>query len=138
MFSMLSLLLLCHCHFYCFTAAVFSLSLPMLLLLHIVFYYCCMGVIVIIMIGVRVVVSSIIIALIKLLIVTNTVKPLNSGHLRVLKNLSVRCPLLGGKLKKIVTFSLNVLSAIHWHVLYWGVSLYCIIALSFFTVFRFD
>ena len=35
----------------------------------------------------------------------DTVKPLNSGHLRVLKNLSVieRCPLLGGNFKKIVT-----------------------------------
>ena len=36
----------------------------------------------------------------------DTVKPLNSGHLRVFKNLSVieRCPLLGGYLKRIVTF----------------------------------
>ena len=36
----------------------------------------------------------------------STVKPLNSGHLRVFKNLSVieRRPLLGGNLKKIVTF----------------------------------
>ena len=36
----------------------------------------------------------------------DTVKHLNSGHLRVLKNLSVieRCPLLGGYLKRIVTF----------------------------------
>ena len=34
------------------------------------------------------------------------VKPLNSGHLLVLKNLSIidRCPLLGGNVKKIVTF----------------------------------
>ena len=33
-------------------------------------------------------------------------KPLNSGYLRVLKNLSVieRCPLWGGNLKKIITF----------------------------------
>ena len=33
-------------------------------------------------------------------------KPLDSGHLRVLKNLSVikSCPLLGGSLTKIVTF----------------------------------
>ena len=33
-------------------------------------------------------------------------KPLNSGHLRVLKNFSVikRCPLLRGSLTKIVTF----------------------------------
>ena len=36
----------------------------------------------------------------------STVKPLNSGHLRVLKSLSVikRCLLLGGSLTKIVTF----------------------------------
>ena len=36
----------------------------------------------------------------------NTVKPLNNGYLRVLKNLSVieRCPLWGGNLKKIITF----------------------------------
>ena len=35
-----------------------------------------------------------------------TVKPLNTGHLRVLKYLSVikRCPLLGGNFKKIFTF----------------------------------
>ena len=33
-------------------------------------------------------------------------KPLNSGHPRIFKNLSVieRCPLLGGNLKKIVKF----------------------------------
>ena len=33
-------------------------------------------------------------------------KPLNSGHLRVLKNLSAskRCPLLGGSLTKTVKF----------------------------------
>ena len=45
---------------------------------------------------------------------TSTVKPLNNGHLRVLKNLSVikRCPLLGGSLTKIVIFGLNILSAI--------------------------
>ena len=38
--------------------------------------------------------------------IANTVKPLNSGHLQVFKNLSVieRCGLLGGNLKKIVTF----------------------------------
>ena len=36
-----------------------------------------------------------------------TVKPRNSGHLRVLKYFSVieRCPLLGGNLTKIVTFA---------------------------------
>ena len=35
-----------------------------------------------------------------------TMKPLNSKHLRVLKNLSVfeRCPLLGGNLIKIIKF----------------------------------
>ena len=39
----------------------------------------------------------------------NTVKPLNSRHLRVLKNLSVieRCQLFGGNFKKIVTFGTN-------------------------------
>ena len=39
----------------------------------------------------------------------NTVKHLNSRHLRVLKNLSVieRCLLLGGNFKKIVTFGTN-------------------------------
>ena len=36
----------------------------------------------------------------------NRVKPLNSGHLRVLKKLFVikRCPLSGGSLTKIITF----------------------------------
>ena len=36
----------------------------------------------------------------------STVKPLNSRHLRVLKNLSIvkRCPLLGGSLIEITTF----------------------------------
>ena len=39
------------------------------------------------------------------LVFVYTVKPLNSGHLRILKNLSdiERCPLLGGNFKKIVT-----------------------------------
>ena len=38
-------------------------------------------------------------------------KPLNSGQLRVLKNLSVikRCPLLGGNLIKIVTFGMSAI-----------------------------
>ena len=38
-----------------------------------------------------------------------TVKPLNSGHLRVLKSLSVieRCLLLGGNLEKTVTLGAN-------------------------------
>ena len=36
---------------------------------------------------------------------TNTAKPLYSGHLRVLTNLSVKtCPLLGRNLKEIVKF----------------------------------
>ena len=40
------------------------------------------------------------------IILENTVKPLNSRHLRVLKNLSVirRYPLLGGSLTKFVPF----------------------------------
>ena len=66
-------------------------------------------------------------------ILNNTVKLLNSGHLRVLKNLSVieGCPLLGGNFKKIVTF----LSAIHgmsaiWDALYWEISLYLLFTLD--------
>ena len=41
-----------------------------------------------------------------ILAIINTVKPLNSGHLQIFKNMSFieRCPLLGGNLKKIVTF----------------------------------
>ena len=60
--------------------------------------------------------------LMSIIVFHNTVKPLNSGHLRVLKNWSAikRCPLLGGRL--------NILSAIHgisaiWDVRYWEVSL---------------
>ena len=60
-----------------------------------------------------------------------TVKPLNSGHLRVLKNLSIikRCPLLGGSLTKIVTIRTKNFSAIQgmaaiWDIRYWGVSQY--------------
>ena len=51
-----------------------------------------------------------------------TVKSLNSGHLRVLKNLSVieRCPLLGGNLKKIVTFGTKCFVRYSWHVRYLG------------------
>ena len=41
MFSMLSLLFLYRCHFYCFFVAVFVLSLLVPFLLHIVFCYCC-------------------------------------------------------------------------------------------------
>ena len=62
----------------------------------------------------------------------NTVKPLNSGYLRVLKNLPVikRFPLMGGSLTKMVTFGTkNFLSAIQgmsaiWDVRCWEVLLY--------------
>ena len=56
----------------------------------------------------------------------NTVKPLNRGHLRALKNLSVieRCPLLGGNLIKIVTFRTKFFVRYSWDVHYWEVSLY--------------
>ena len=52
----------------------------------------------------------------------NTVKPLNKGHLRVLKNLSVieRCPLMGGNFKKIVTFGTKCFVRYLWHVHYLG------------------
>ena len=45
-----------------------------------------------------------------------TVEPLNTGHIGVLKNLSVidRCPLLGGNLKKIATF--GTFFHYSWHV----------------------
>ena len=51
-----------------------------------------------------------------------TVKPLNSGHLRIFKKLSVneRCPLLGGNLKKIVTFGTECFVHYSWHARYWG------------------
>ena len=51
-----------------------------------------------------------------------TVKPLNSGHLQVLKNLSVieRCPLLGGNLKNIVTFGTKNFARYSRHVRYFG------------------
>ena len=47
-------------------------------------------------------------------------KPPNSGHLRVLKNLSIieRCWLLGGSLKKIVTFGTERFVRYSWHVRY--------------------
>ena len=50
------------------------------------------------------------------------VKPLNSGHLRVLKNLSVigRCPLLGGNFKKIITFGTQHFVLYSWPVRYLG------------------
>ena len=49
-------------------------------------------------------------------------KPLNSGHLRSLKNVSVieRCPLLGGNLKKISTFATKGFVGYSWHVRYLG------------------
>ena len=48
----------------------------------------------------------------------NTVKRLNSGHLRVLKNLFVieGCLVLGGNLKKIVTFGTQPFVRYSWHV----------------------
>ena len=51
-----------------------------------------------------------------------TVKPLTSGHLRVLKNLSIieRCPVFGGNLKKIVTFGTESFVRYSWHVRYLG------------------
>ena len=49
-----------------------------------------------------------------------TMKPLNSGHLRFLKNLSVieRCPLLGGNMKKIVIFVVKCFVRYSWYVCY--------------------
>ena len=51
-----------------------------------------------------------------------TVKPLNSGHLPVVKNLSVikRCPLLRGSLTKIVTFGTKHFVRYSRHVRYLG------------------
>ena len=51
-----------------------------------------------------------------------TVKPLNSGHPRVLKNLLVieRCLLLAGNLKKIVLFGTQHFVWYLWHVCYLG------------------
>ena len=62
-----------------------------------------------------------------------TVKPLNTGHLRVLKYLSVikRCPLLGGNFKKIVTFRSKCFDRYSWHVRYLGCP-----PLGVFTVYR--
>ena len=47
-----------------------------------------------------------------------TQKPLNSGHLWLLKNVSVieRCPLLGSNLKKIVTFGIYRFVRYSWYV----------------------
>ena len=49
-------------------------------------------------------------------------KPLNSGHLRVLKNLAVieRCPLSRGNLKKTVTFGTKCFVRCLLHVRYLG------------------
>ena len=62
----------------------------------------------------------------------DTVKPLNSGHLQVLKHLSVieRCPVLGGNLKKIFTFVTKCFVRYSWHVRYFGYPL-----MGGFTVF---
>ena len=64
-----------------------------------------------------------------------TVKPLNSGHLRVLKNLSVikRCALLGGSVTKIVTFRTKHFVRYSRHVRYLRCPL-----LGGFTVFHFE
>ena len=55
-----------------------------------------------------------------------TVKCLNSGRLRVFKNLSVikRCPLMWGSLTKIITFGTKYFVRYSRHVCYWEVSLY--------------
>ena len=60
-------------------------------------------------------------------------KPLNSGDLRVLKNLSVikRWPLLGGRLTKIVIFGTKSFVRYSRHVRYLGCPL-----LRGFTVFH--
>ena len=65
----------------------------------------------------------------------NGVKPLNSGYLRVLKNVSVikRCPLLGGSLTKIVTFETKHFVRYSRHVRYLGCPL-----LGGFTVVDFS
>ena len=62
-------------------------------------------------------------------------KPLNSGHLRILKNLSVieRYPLLGGNLKKIVAFGTKRFVRYSRHVRYLGCPL-----LGGFTVLSID
>ena len=53
---------------------------------------------------------------------SNTVKPLNSGHLQGLKKLSVikRCPLLGGSLTNIITFGIKHFVRCSRHVRYLG------------------
>ena len=56
----------------------------------------------------------------------DTVEPLNSGHLRVLKNLSVieGYPLLGDNLTYTVIFGTEHFVGYSRHVRYWEVSLY--------------
>ena len=65
--------------------------------------------------------------LIILVIINNTVKPLNSRHLRVLKIMSVieRCLLLRGNFEKIVTVGTKCFQGMSaaWDVHYWEVSL---------------
>ena len=63
----------------------------------------------------------------------NTVKSLNSGHLRVLKKFSVikRCPLLGGSLRNIVTFGTKHFVHYSRHARYLGYP-----PLGAFTVFE--
>ena len=62
----------------------------------------------------------------------HTVKPLNRGHLRVLKNLSVikRNPLVGGSFTKIIIFGTKHFVHYSRHVHYLGCPL-----LGGFTVF---
>ena len=54
--------------------------------------------------------------------ILNPVKPLNSGHLRVLKKLPVikRCPLLWGSLTKILTFQTKHFVRYWRHIRYLG------------------
>ena len=67
--------------------------------------------------------------------VKNTVKPLNSGHLRVLKGFSVinRCPLLRGSLTKIVTFGTKHFVLYSRDVRYLGCPLLGVFTVSFFN-----
>ena len=54
--------------------------------------------------------------------VSNTVKPLISGQLQALKNLSVieRCSLVESNLKKAVTFGTKYFARYSWHFRYLG------------------
>ena len=62
------------------------------------------------------------------------VKPLNRGHLRVFKKLSVieRCQLLVGNLKKILTFGTERFVCYSWHVRWLGCPLGSFTVLIFF------